>query len=106
MLFFESTPLGTILNRFSRDIYVIDGPSFSLAVSPLTIDRFSSSPFSEVLARTFGGFFRTLAGVFGMVGVICASAPSFLLILIPVLYLYKRVQTCDFSPFSVLESLR
>ena len=43
MLFFETTPLGTILNRFSRDVYVID----------------------EVLARVFGGFARTLAGVFG-----------------------------------------
>lgn len=43
MLFFETTPLGTILNRFSRDVYVID----------------------EVLARVFGGFFRTMAGVIG-----------------------------------------
>ncbi|POY70789.1 hypothetical protein BMF94_6201 [Rhodotorula taiwanensis] len=71
MLFFETTPLGTILNRFSRDVYVID----------------------EVLARVFGGFARTLAGVFGMVAVISTSAPAFLLILLPLLVIYKRVQT-------------
>ncbi|GAA5860287.1 hypothetical protein JCM3774_000370 [Rhodotorula dairenensis] len=71
MLFFETTPLGTILNRFSRDVYVID----------------------EVLARVFGGFARTLAGVFGMVAVISSSAPAFLFILLPLLVIYKRVQT-------------
>ncbi|KWU42263.1 P-loop containing nucleoside triphosphate hydrolase protein [Rhodotorula sp. JG-1b] len=71
MIFFETTPLGTILNRFSRDVYVID----------------------EVLARVFGGFARTLAGVFGMVAVISTSAPAFLLVLLPLLVIYKRVQT-------------
>ncbi|GAA5854514.1 hypothetical protein JCM9279_000825 [Rhodotorula babjevae] len=71
MRFFETTPIGTILNRFSRDIYVID----------------------EVLARTFGGFARTLAGVVGMIAVISSSAPAFLLILVPILFVYKRIQT-------------
>lgn len=72
MRFFETTPIGTILNRFSRDIYVID----------------------EVLARTFGGFARTIAGVFSMIAVISSSVPAFLLVLIPVLFVYKRIQTC------------
>ncbi|GAA5821197.1 hypothetical protein JCM3770_005247 [Rhodotorula araucariae] len=71
MRFFETTPIGTILNRFSRDIYVID----------------------EVLARTFGGFARTLAGVIGMFAVISSSAPAFLVVLVPVLFVYKRMQT-------------
>ncbi|TNY24017.1 hypothetical protein DMC30DRAFT_371993 [Rhodotorula diobovata] len=71
MRFFETTPIGTILNRFSRDIYVID----------------------EVLARTFGGFARTIAGVFSMIAVISSSVPAFLLVLIPVLFVYKRIQT-------------
>ena len=67
----ESTPLGTILNRFSRDIYVID----------------------EVLARVFGGFFRTMASVFGMIAVITSQAPAFLFVLVPVLFVYKQVQS-------------
>ncbi|KAK4053428.1 hypothetical protein OIV83_001593 [Microbotryomycetes sp. JL201] len=71
MLFFETTPLGTILNRFSRDIYVID----------------------EVLARVFGGFFRTMAGVIGMIVVITTGAPLFLLVAVPLLFVYKTVQT-------------
>jgi len=78
MRFFETTPIGTILNRFSRDIYVID----------------------EVLARTFGGFARTLAGVVGMIAVISSSAPAFLLILVPILFVYKRIQTCVSSLLS------
>lgn len=75
----ETTPLGTILNRFSRDVLVID----------------------ETLARVFGGFARTLAGVFGMIAVIASSAPAFLLILVPVLFVYKSVQTY-ISPSSFL----
>ncbi|BGP00216.1 hypothetical protein NBRC10513v2_004440 [Rhodotorula toruloides] len=70
MLFFEMTPIGTILNRFSRDIYVID----------------------EVLARVFGGFARTLAAVFGMVAVITTSAPAFLVVLAPLILVYRQVQ--------------
>lgn len=70
MLFFETTPLGTILNRFSRDVYVID----------------------EVLARVFGSFFRTLAGIVSMIAVISYQAPAFLIVLGPLLYLYRTVQ--------------
>lgn len=70
MLFFETTPLGTILNRFSRDVYVID----------------------EVLARVMGSFFRTMAGVVSMFAVISYQAPGFLFVLVPLLFLYKNVQ--------------
>lgn len=71
MLFFETTPIGTILNRFSRDVYVID----------------------EILARVFGGFFRTMAGVIGMVIVIVSAAPSFMFVVIPLMFVYKSIQS-------------
>jgi ATP-binding cassette subfamily C (CFTR/MRP) protein 1 len=48
---------------------------------------------SEVLARVTGGFFRTMAGVVGMVAVISSSAPSFLLVVAPLLLVYKRIQS-------------
>lgn len=75
MLFFETTPLGTILNRFSRDVYVID----------------------EILARVFGGFARTLAGVLGMILVITSAAPTFLLVVAPLMFIYKRIQVWNRS---------
>ncbi|KAI5478725.1 putative ABC metal ion transporter [Pseudohyphozyma bogoriensis] len=83
MRFFETTPLGTILNRFSRDVYVID----------------------EVLARVFGGFFRTMAGVLGMVAVITYSAPAFLIVFFPLMFVYKTVQTYYLSTSRELKRL-
>lgn len=47
----------------------------------------------EVLARVFGGFFRTMASVFGMIAVITSQAPAFLFVLVPVLFVYKQVQS-------------
>lgn len=70
MLFFETTPIGQVLNRFSRDVYVID----------------------EVLARTFGGFFRTLAQVAGIIVVVSSGAPLYLVIVVPVFFIYRRIQ--------------
>lgn len=69
--FFESTPIGTVLNRFSRDVYVID----------------------EVLARVVGGFVRTMAQVVSVVLVISVSTPAFLFAVIPLLLIYKRIQS-------------
>ncbi|KAF8751844.1 ABC transporter transmembrane region [Rhizoctonia solani] len=59
--FFEQTPMGRIMNLFSRDQYVID----------------------EVLVRVLGSFFRTMLVVSGIVVVVGGTFPWFLLTLIP-----------------------
>jgi ABC-type multidrug transport system fused ATPase/permease subunit len=70
MNFFETTPSGRILNRFSSDIYRVD----------------------EVLARTFNMLFANSArAVFTMV-VIASSTPAFLLFVIPLAYVYLSYQ--------------
>ncbi|KAI9627538.1 hypothetical protein H4Q26_017322 [Puccinia striiformis f. sp. tritici PST-130] len=71
MSFFDTTPVGTILNRFSRDVFVID----------------------EVLARVFSGFLRTSAGVISVVAVVSWAVPPFLLVCIPLLLIYKSIQS-------------
>jgi ATP-binding cassette subfamily C (CFTR/MRP) protein 1 len=86
MMFFETTPskhlvmhsgqeltcisVGTVLNRFSRDVYVID----------------------EVLARVFGGFFRTFASVVGVIIVITSQVPLYIVVCIPIAFIYNKVQ--------------
>lgn len=70
MSFFETTPSGRILNRFSSDIYRVD----------------------EVLARTFNMLFANSArAVFTML-VIATSTPAFLLLIIPLGYVYLSYQ--------------
>ncbi len=70
MQFFETTPIGRIMNRFSNDIYKID----------------------EVLARTFSQFFANSIKVSFTIFVICYSTWQFIFIIIPVLFLYSYYQ--------------
>ncbi|XHG00182.1 hypothetical protein AWENTII_003647 [Aspergillus wentii] len=70
MSFFETTPSGRILNRFSSDVYRID----------------------EVLARTFNMLFgNTAKALFTMI-VISSSTPAFLLVIVPLGYVYFSYQ--------------
>ncbi|KAI8377534.1 multi drug resistance-associated protein MRP [Radiomyces spectabilis] len=70
MSFFDTTPLGRILNRFSKDQHTVD----------------------EVLPRTFSGYFRVLFSVMATVFVIASSTPFFLILIIPLGFIYIYVQ--------------
>lgn len=70
MSFFETTPIGRILNRFSNDIYKVD----------------------EVLGRVFGMFFSNSTKVLFTIIVICFSTWQFIFLILPlgVLYVYYQ----------------
>uniref|UniRef100_A0A8B9FL41 Canalicular multispecific organic anion transporter 2 n=1 Tax=Amazona collaria TaxID=241587 RepID=A0A8B9FL41_9PSIT len=68
--FYDTTPTGRIINRFSKDIYVID------EVIPPTIVMF------------FGTFFSSLSTMI----VIIASTPLFAVVIVPLAILYFFVQ--------------
>ncbi|KAI9729959.1 MAG: hypothetical protein M1834_006157 [Cirrosporium novae-zelandiae] len=70
MTFFETTPAGRILNRFSSDIYRVD----------------------EVLARTFNMLFVNSARTLFTLGVITVSTPAFILLIIPLGGVYFYIQ--------------
>ncbi|RMZ75001.1 hypothetical protein DV737_g5549, partial [Chaetothyriales sp. CBS 132003] len=66
MTFFETTPVGRILNRFSSDIYKVD----------------------EVIARTFNMLFVNTSRALFTLAVIVISTPAFLLVIPPVAVVY------------------
>ncbi|KAF2418923.1 multidrug resistance-associated protein 1 [Tothia fuscella] len=70
MSFFETTPAGRILNRFSSDIYRVD----------------------EVLARTFNQLFVNSARAAFTLVVISASTPVFIALILPLGALYLYIQ--------------
>ncbi|KAI9470014.1 MAG: multi drug resistance-associated protein MRP [Benjaminiella poitrasii] len=83
MSFFDTTPLGRILNRFSKDEHTID----------------------EVLPRNFNMYVRVLAQVLATVLVITFSTPFFLLIIIPLAFVYMSVQRYYLSTSRELKRL-
>ncbi|KAF9356142.1 hypothetical protein BGX34_010083 [Mortierella sp. NVP85] len=70
MMFFDTTPMGRILNRFSKDQSTID----------------------EVLPRSFSGYFRTLFQVISVLFVVTISTPSFIIVIIPFGLVYLWLQ--------------
>ena len=70
MSFFETTPSGRILNRFSSDIYRVD----------------------EVLARTFNMLFVNSARAFYTLVLIAASTPVFVALILPLAAVYLYIQ--------------
>ncbi|EHL02557.1 putative Metal resistance protein YCF1 [Glarea lozoyensis 74030] len=70
MSFFETTPAGRILNRFSSDIYRVD----------------------EVLARTFNMLFVNSARAMFTLAVVSITTPAFIALIIPLSGVYYWVQ--------------
>ncbi|MGH0168853.1 UNVERIFIED_CONTAM: hypothetical protein FKN15_055569 [Acipenser sinensis] len=68
--FFDTTPLGRIINRFSKDIYVID----------------------EVIPPTILMFLSTFFGSIATITVIIASTPLFAVVIVPLAIAYFFVQ--------------
>jgi ATP-binding cassette subfamily C (CFTR/MRP) protein 1 len=70
MTFFDTTPVGRLVNRFSKDIYTID----------------------EKVVETGGMYLRTLFNVAATVTVISGITPVFILFLIPMVLYYMKEQ--------------
>jgi hypothetical protein len=84
--------LQKVLNRFSRGkpflltglVVTGGGAQSSVCLDIYVID--------ELLARTFGGFFRTVASVVGVVVVISGTAPVFLIMAI--VFVFSHLSSC------------
>ena len=74
MSFFDTTPLGRILNRFSKDVYLID----------------------EVVPRSMRMFIWTFLNVLSTIIVIVVATPIFAVVIVPlgILYFLVQVRVC------------
>ena len=74
---FDTTPLGRILNRFSKDVYTID----------------------ETIPRSLRGFIMTVFNVVSTIIVILIATPIFAVVIVPLGFLYAiiQVRTCTYS---------
>ena len=70
MTFFDTTPMGRILNRFSKDIYTVD----------------------ETIPRSLRSFLMTFFSVITTIIVISISTPIFLAVIVPLLIIYIIIQ--------------
>ncbi|KAJ6264027.1 Metal resistance protein [Drechslerella dactyloides] len=83
MSFFETTPTGRILNRFSGDVYKVD----------------------ELLARTFNQLFANAARCAFTFIVISWGTPAFIALIVPLLLLYFYIQRYYLSTSRELKRL-
>ncbi|KAJ3092332.1 hypothetical protein HK102_008482 [Quaeritorhiza haematococci] len=81
--FFDTTPLGRIMNRFSKDQYTVD----------------------EVLPRTFQSYFRTLFVVLSVLAVNTITSPLFFTLALPLGALYMYFQRYYLSTSRELKRL-
>jgi ATP-binding cassette subfamily C (CFTR/MRP) protein 1 len=70
MSFFETTPIGRILNRFSTDMFRVD----------------------EAISRSFSEMFGNGSRALFTIGVICSTTPIFIAALLPLAALYSYIQ--------------
>ncbi|PNP80958.1 hypothetical protein FNYG_05425 [Fusarium nygamai] len=70
MIFFETTPTGQLLNRFSSDIYRID----------------------QSLPRQFNALFVNTVKAISSLAVISSGTPAFIILAIPLVFLYSYMQ--------------
>jgi ABC-type multidrug transport system fused ATPase/permease subunit len=76
-------PAYSILNLFSRDVFVVD----------------------EVLVRVFSGFFRTFASILGVLVVIAFGAPIVLVAVLPMALIYRLIMRYYLSTSRELKRL-
>ena len=72
MSFFDTTPLGRVLNRFSRDMYIID----------------------EAIPNSLRSFLFVFFSVISTVIVVIIATPIFAVMILPLGVFYVLVQVC------------
>ncbi|XP_041803743.1 canalicular multispecific organic anion transporter 1 isoform X2 [Chelmon rostratus] len=70
MVFFDTTPIGRVVNRFAKDIFTVD----------------------EAIPQSLRSWLLCLLGVLGTLLVICLATPFFAVVIIPLAVIYYFVQ--------------
>jgi ABC-type multidrug transport system fused ATPase/permease subunit len=83
MSFFDTTPIGRIVNRFSKDMYTVD----------------------EQLVATMMSYLATMASVISVVVVISFATPLFLAFLLPLFVFYASEQNFFTKSYRELKRL-